>query len=116
MDVGVEDEGLSPGVEHGETSGLDAEAAGGDVEQGRAGSAEQQIVEEARCVESDDVERLGHGEDDVKIGNGEKLVTSRVEPAQAGRTAAAGTASVAARMPLHVLVAAAIAELALPAE
>lgn len=116
MDVGVEGEGLSPGVKHAQAAGLDLKPAVSDVDERPSGGSEQQVVENARCVQSEDVEHLGHGEDHVEIGHGQKLSTTSLEPSGASRRTATGTGAVAAGVPLNVLVTAAITLLPLPAE
>lgn len=112
----MECEGLSPCVKHAQDAGLDLEATARDVNQGRSGSTEQQVVEDTLCVQSKDVEPLGHGEDDVEIGHGEELRASCLEPSGSSRSTATGAGAVAAGMPLNVLEAAAVTHLLLPTE
>lgn len=88
----------------------------GDVDERSSGGSEQQVVEHAWCVQSEDVEHLGYGEDDVEVGHGKKLGTTSLEPSPARRRAAARAGAVAAGVPLNVLVTTAITLLPLPAE
>ncbi len=116
MDVRVQRQGLSPGVQHAQTSGLNLQTAAGDIDERSASGTEKQVVEDTRCVQSEDVEDLGHGEDHMKVGHGKKLGPSSLEPSRASSSAASWTRSVAAGVPLDVLVAAAITLLPVPAE
>lgn len=116
VDVGVERQRLSPGVKHGQASGLDLKAAVCDVDEGPAGGTEQQVIEDAWCVQSEDVEQLGHGEDHVKIRNRKELAASSLEPSLASCSATSWTRSVTAGVPLNMLVTTAITLLPLPAE
>lgn len=54
MDVWVKRQGLSPGVKHAQAAGLDLKAALGNIDERPAGGAEQQVVEDARSVQSED--------------------------------------------------------------
>jgi hypothetical protein len=67
-------------------------------------------------VQSNDVEHLWHGEDDVEIGHREKLGAASFEPSSPSRSSASRTGAVAAGAPLNVLVAALVTLLPLPAE
>lgn len=67
MDVRVQGQGLSPGVKHAQTAGLDLQTTPRYVRECSAGSPEQQVVEGARRMESDDVERLGYGDDHMEV-------------------------------------------------
>ena len=116
MDVRVKRQRLSPGVKHREAPGLDPKTAAGNVDERSAGGTEQQVVEDARCVQSEDVEYLGHGEDHVEVGDGKELGPASLEPSCASGAAASRAGPVAAGMPLDVLVTAAITLLSLPAE
>jgi len=116
MDVGVERKDLPPCVKHAQAAGLDLKAAVSDVDERPSGGSKQQVVEDTRRVQSEDVERLGHGEDHMKVGHGKKLGTTSLEPSGASRRTATGTGAVAAGVPLNVLVTAAITLLPLPAE
>lgn len=116
MDVRVERQHLSPGVKYAQAPWLDLKAAVGHVDERSASGAEQQVIENAWCMQGEDVERLGDGEDHVEIGHGKKLGPTGLEPSRASRSAAAGTGAVAAGMPLNVLMAALVTLLPLPAE
>lgn len=116
VDVRVERQCLAPGVKHAQAAGLDLKTGMRNVDERRSGGPEQQVVEDARCVQSENVEHLGHGEDHVEIGNGKKLSASSLEPslASCGTTSRAG--AVPAGVPLNVLVTTPITLLPLPAE
>ena len=67
MNVGVQGQGLSPGVKHAEAAGLDLKTAACDVNESPTGGSEQQVVKDTRCVQSEDMEHLGDGEDHVEV-------------------------------------------------
>lgn len=116
MDVRMERQRLSLGVKHAQAAGLDLESAVSNVDECSTCGSEQQVVEDARGMQSKDVEPLGHGEDHVEIGHGKQLGTASLEPSSASRGAAARTGAIAAGVPLNVLVTALVTLLPLPAE
>ena len=116
MDVRVQSQCLSPGVKHAQAAGLDLKPAVCNVDERLSCGAEQQVVEDAWCVQSEDVEHLGHGEDDVEVGHRKQFGLPGLEPPRARRGAASRTRAVAAGVPLNVLVTAAVTLLPLPAE
>jgi hypothetical protein len=116
MDVRVQSQGLSPGVKHAQAAGLDPKPAVCNVEERLSRGSEQQVVEDARGVQSEDVEHLGHGEDNVEIRHRKKLGTASLEPPRASRSTASWAGAVTAGVPLNVLVTAPVTLLPLPAE
>lgn len=116
MDVRVQSQRLSPGVKHAQAAGLDLKPAVCDVDERPSSGSEQQIIEDAWCVQSEDVEHLGHGEDDMEIRHGKKLGTASLEPPRASRSAASWTGAVAAGVPLNMFVATPVTLLPLSAE
>lgn len=50
MNVRMKDQGLAPGVEHGERADVCAKARGRDIGEGLARSAKQDRIEDLRCV------------------------------------------------------------------
>lgn len=116
MDVRVQGQRLSPGVEHAQASGLDLQAAACDVDERPAGGSEQQVVEDVRRMQSEDIEHVGDGEDHVEVRHREKLAAASFEPSVASCRSASRTGAVAAGVPLNVLVTAAVALLPLPAK
>ena len=89
---------LTPGVEHGEEADGGSQMLGvaGDGQQGLGGSSEQDAIDDFGVVKADGGDLLGHGEDDVEVGNGEQLGGARLEPFEARRGLALGTVAIAA--------------------
>lgn len=71
-----------PRVKDTQTSGLDLKSAASNVDERPTGGTEQQVIEDAWCMQCDDVECFGHGEDHVEVGYGEKLAASCFEPSE----------------------------------
>ena len=116
MDMRVKDQGLAPGVEHSERADKSAELGRRYVQQGLAGGAQQDCVEDLWRVQSQGVQRLGNGEDDVEVRNVENFLASLLEPALTRLGAAPGTVPVATGVPEDVLVVAAITPVAVAAQ
>jgi hypothetical protein len=104
MNVGVKDQGLAPGVKHGEDADVCAKRRGRDIDQGLASGAKQNRIEDLRRVLDQRVQTLRDGEDDMEVGNVEDLFAPLLEPVLAGLGPTAGTMAVAARVPEGVLV------------
>lgn len=105
-----------PRCEARERTNLDFELALSDVGERGSDRSEEEIVENARCVQGQNVQLLGHSEDHVKVRDREKLGRTGIEPFAACRRLATRTSPVPAGMPLNVLVAATVTLLPLPAE
>jgi len=108
VQVGMVDEGLPPGVEHGEEpdAGPEEAGVGGHIEQGGGGGAEEEIVEDPRMSEREGPELVGQGEDHVGVGHGEHIGLALLEPVRLGAALALGTVPVAARVVGDLAVAA----------
>ena len=70
MNVRVKHESLTPGVKHTEATGIDMQAALSDVGQSAASGLEQQRIEQAWCVECDDIQIIGTVKTTWKYGTG----------------------------------------------
>ena len=72
VQVGMMDERLTPGMEHGEEADLGAEVAGvgGDRAQRLGDGAEEQAVDDGLVLGGDLGDRRGHGEDDMEVLGG----------------------------------------------
>lgn len=116
MNVRVKDERLSPGVKHRQNADEGTELGMYDVEESLSGRAEQDRVQDGRCVLRDHVQRVRNGEDDVEVGNVEYLVASLLEPPLTGFGAATWTVPVAAGVPEDVLIVAAVTVIAVTAQ
>lgn len=112
----MEDEGLPPRVQHREDAEVRLQFGLCDIDDCLSGGAEENRVEQVRCNESEDVQPLRNGEDGVKVRNVEDLVATNVEPALACLGATGRTMAVAARVPEHVLEAAAVTMIAMIGE
>ena len=86
VQVDVEREILSPGVEHGDDGGLGAEVSSvpGELEQGAGGGLKEQPVDEPRTMDRDAIEPMGKREDYVEVVHGEELLRTCVEPSFLG--------------------------------
>jgi hypothetical protein len=116
--VRVIQEVLAPGVEDGEKADGSAEVLRvlGDGQEGPGGCAEQDVVEEALVLKGDGRKRVGQSEDDVEVGDGEKLVEARLKPLASRSALALGAVTVATGVVGDGLMAAAIAPLDVAAE
>jgi len=108
VQVGMMDESLPPGVEHGEEPDAGPEEAGigGHIEQGGGGGPEEQIVEDARMGKGEGPELVGQREDHVAVGHGEHIGLALLEPVRLGAALTLGTVPVAARVVGDLAVAA----------
>jgi len=71
MQVRMEQQVLTPTVQHGKETDVCAEmfGVGRDLEQSLGGGVEQQVVEDLLVDQAQMTEMMGHGEDDVEIRN-----------------------------------------------
>ena len=112
----MEDEGLTPGVEHGQRADVDMQAGSGDIGQGTSRRAKEQVIEEPWPAASDDVQRFGNGEHDMEVRHWQQLTASCFHPFGTSRSLTAWTAATPTGVPLHVLVSATITSLAFSSE
>ena len=114
----MQDEGLPPGVQHGEepNSGAETGGVGSDSQQCFRDRAEQQVVNHARVLEGKLSERIREGEDYVVVGHREQFALASFKPLGFGQRLALGTVAVAARVINGELMSALIALVEMPAE
>jgi hypothetical protein len=95
--VRVQEEILSPTVEHGEEANLGAEmfGIGSDGGQGLGRGSEQNAVDEIFVLVSDGGDRFGEGEDDMKIRSRENFRFSLFDPFRTRQRLALGAMSIA---------------------
>ena len=108
VQVRMVDEGLPPGVEHGEEpdAGPEEAGVGSHIEQRGGSGPKEQVVEDARMGKGDGSELVGQREDHVGIGHGEHIGLAPLEPVRLGTPLALGTVPVAARVVGDLAVAA----------
>ena len=116
VDVGMEHEGLTPGVQNGEDAHARAEPRCAEVEQSLACASKQDRVDDLGSMQSQDIEDRRDGEDDVKVRDVEHFIASRVEPSFPRLTTAPRTVTIAARVPEDVLEAAGVAAVPMTAK
>ena len=77
---------LSPSMKHAEEANLGAEVFGiaGNLDQGFGTETEQQCVDQFLVLQCERRQEMGHGEDDVSVGDGKKFFPALVDPAQSG--------------------------------
>jgi hypothetical protein len=108
----------APGVQHGGVADASSEmlGVGGDGGQRLGGGPEQKIVDRSLVLERDGADRSRQGEDDVIIGNGQKLRLAVFEPLPRRRSLALRAMRVAAGIVGDARVRAVLAALDVPAE
>src|SRR5712692_5472312 len=107
----MEEEVLSPGVQHGGETDFRSQVpgGGGDLLQGPGDGSEQDIKKDGLVTESERIQFLRNGEDDVEVGNRQERGQSFFEPIVAGNALALGTVAIAAGMVGDALVTAGVA-------
>ena len=98
MQVGVQMQVPTPGVQHSEETDLRAQVPGvaGDGEQGLDG-AEQDPIDGLFVVEGDLGNLLRHGKDHVEVGHRQQFGSALLEPVFAGQPLTSGTMAIPAR-------------------
>jgi len=109
--VGVKQEVLAPGVKKRDKADVRPKlfGIGGDGGKGGTHGFEQKVVEGFRVLEGEGSQRVRDREDDVEIGNGEKVFEPIVHPAMAVGGLAFGAVAVAAGVVGDALMTAGIA-------
>src|SRR5260370_19370522 len=104
MEQGV----LCPTVQHGSETDLRSQmpGSGGDFLQGPGDRSEQDIKKEGLVAESEGIQFVRKGEDDVEVGNRQERGQPFFEPIVAGDALALGTMAIAAGMEGEALPAA----------
>jgi hypothetical protein len=101
VQVEVIDEGLTPGVQHGEEPELTLQAPRWIVSEGleRVGDAvEQQPEQRSLVAEHERVQLVGQGEDEMEVSDGQQILLAFLEPTFSGEGLAFGAVTVAARV------------------
>ena len=98
VDVRVVGEGRTPGVQQGGEADARAQMlrVGGDCGQRLGGNPEQEVVDGGLVVERDSADRSRQGEDDVIVGNRQKLRLAVCEPLPRRGRLALGAVAIAA--------------------
>jgi hypothetical protein len=116
MDVGVEEEGLGPGVQHGNRARRGAEPSLADSVERPDRRFEEQRVARPPVGQEEKVELRRHREDQVKIGHREKLVLLCLDPACLLQVLALGAMPVPAGVVEGLLAATVVAHLQMAAQ
>jgi hypothetical protein len=80
VEVGMEPHVARPGVKDGGDTQLGAKASGGEFLEAVGRGGEEQVVDERGVGQRDGAERLGEGEDDVKVWDREQELEATIEP------------------------------------
>src|SRR5216683_2482834 len=96
----MEQDVLSPTVQHGSETDFRSQmpGSGGDFLQGPGDRSEQDIKKEGLVAESEGIQFVRKGEDDVEVGNRQERGQPFFEPIVAGDALALGTMAIAAGM------------------
>ena len=86
VNVGMQEQVLSPGVQDREPTDLGSQVfqIGCDFQQGLCAGSEQQIVKQARVLQGQYIEFVRHGEHDMEIAGVEEFAFACRQPALAG--------------------------------
>jgi hypothetical protein len=76
MQVRMEEQVLSPGVQQGREANLRTQTSGigGKSQQGRRGRVEEQIIEATLIVQEQGMQQIGNREDDVEVRDGQQTL------------------------------------------
>ena len=98
VDVRVELQGLSPGVQHSDQAGVGAKVVGigGHLEHGCSGGAEQQAIDDPGIGQGDRAQDIRQREDEMEVRHGEQLCSAGFRPPCRGRGLTGGAVAVAA--------------------
>ena len=118
MNVGMQEQVLSPGVQDREPTDLGSQVfqMGCDFQQGLCAGGEQQIVKQTRILQGQHMEFVRHSEHNMEIAGVEEFAFACRQPALAGLCLALGAVPVSARVIGDGLIATAEASIAMPAE
>src|SRR5208337_5675644 len=100
VDVGMQEQVLSPGVERADDAYLRSQVfgIGGDFEQSLSAGGEQQVVEQSWIFQGQQVKFMRHREHDVEIAGGQKFAFPCRQPAFPSLCLALGAVPVSARI------------------
>jgi len=118
VDVRMMGERRAPGVQHGGEADARAQmfGIGGDGDEGLGGGPEQEVVDGGLVLERDRADRGRQGEDDVIVGDWQKLHLALFEPLPRRRALALRAVAVAAGVVGDAFVRAVLAALDVSAE
>lgn len=116
MDMGMQQQLLAPGVEHGGEADPCPQVAMGDLEECFRGGFEEQFQGECRDTSEEGVERRGDGEDRVKVRHREQGLLLGLGPQGLLERAAAWTVAVTTGVVGHTSMATPVALLEVSAE
>ena len=116
VDVRVEEELLVPRVKHGGESRCGTQLSAADLEHGLDDGLEEEVIGLARIAEKQRMQRVGHGEDQVEVGNGQEVAHLSFDPASPVQVLALGAVAVATRVVDGDLVPAVSTQVQPPAE
>ena len=118
VDVGMMDEGLTPGVKDDEEAEASAEVAGVacDLLKGVGGRMEQEVVDDLGTLQRERCEGPRQREDDVGIGHGQHIGLARVEPPGLGAALTLWAMTVPTRVVGDLAVATRVALVDVPAK
>jgi len=100
VNVGVQKQVLSPGVQDADHADLGAQvfAIDGDLKQGLSAGGEQQVVEQTRFFQGQHVEFVGHSEHNMEVAGGQEFAFASRQPALARLRLALGAVPISARV------------------
>src|SRR5439155_3686348 len=100
VNVGVQKQVLSPGVQDADHADLGAQvfAIDGDLEQGLSAGGEQQVVEQTRVFQGQHVEFVGYSEHNMEVAGGQEFAFASRQPALARLRLALGAVPISARV------------------
>jgi len=118
VNVGVQEQVLSPGVQDGNHADLSSEVlrVGCDFQQGLRSSGEQQIVKQARVLQRQHIQFVRQGEHDMEIAGVEEIVLACRQPALASLRLTLGAVTIATRVIGDGLITAVRALISMPTE
>jgi hypothetical protein len=114
----MQEQVLSPGMQNANHSNLRSQVLGigCDFEQGLCAGGEQQIVKQARVLQSQDIQLVRHGKDHVKVAGVEEFAFSCRQPALASLGLTLRAVPISARVVGDGLITATGASISMPAE
>ena len=115
-DVGMEEQGLAPGVENGDESRGGAQVRACDLEQRLGGGREEQGVALARMEAEEGMKRRREREDQVEVRHGEEMSSLGLAPQSLIEVLAFGAVAVVTRVVERALVVAAVASVEMAAQ
>ena len=118
VNVGMQEQVLSPGVQDADDTDLGSQVLriDGDFQQRLCAGSEQQIVKQARVLQSQHIQFVRYGEDHVEVAGGQEFAFPCRQPALARLCLTLGAVAIAARVVGDGLITATRASIAMPAE